>query len=100
LTSFCPGRRATGPIELDGLSRDLEASFVDLDGQLGGGPLDAEDVGVVAEGLDSGSSIAVIAIENLWAVPFVDAAGGEFVDQVWVQWTSWPRPVWSVRSSA
>ena len=30
------------------------------------------------------SSVAVVAVENLWAIPFIDAvrrAGGELVDQ-------------------
>jgi Family of unknown function (DUF6325) len=73
-----------GSLELGGLGSDLEPSFVDLDGQLGGGLLDAEDVGEVAAGIEPGNSIAVIAVENLWAVPFINAvrsAGGELVDQ-------------------
>lgn len=73
-----------GSVELAGLGPDLEPSFVDLDGQLGGGLLDAEDVDEVASGIEPGSSVAVIAVENLWAVPFINAvrsAGGELVDQ-------------------
>jgi hypothetical protein len=73
-----------GSLELGGLGSDLEPSFVDLDGQLGGGLLDAEDVGEVAAGIEPGNSVAVIAVENLWAVPFINAvrsAGGELVDQ-------------------
>jgi Family of unknown function (DUF6325) len=73
-----------GSVELAGLGPDLEPSFVDLDGQLGGGLLDAEDVDEVATGIEPGSSVAVIAVENLWAVPFINAvrsAGGELVDQ-------------------
>jgi hypothetical protein len=34
--------------------------------------------------MDPGSSVAVIAVENLWAVPFIEAvrgSGGELVDQ-------------------
>jgi uncharacterized membrane protein len=57
-----------GSIELAGLGADLEPSFV-------------EDV---AAGMDPGSSVAVIAVENLWAVPFIEAvrgSGGELVDQ-------------------
>jgi uncharacterized protein DUF6325 len=75
---------AVGSIELAGLSSHLEPAFVDLDGQLGGGLLDAEDVDEVAAGLEPGSSKAVVVIENLWAVPFVEAvrsAGGELIDQ-------------------
>jgi Family of unknown function (DUF6325) len=73
-----------GSVELAGLGPDLEPSFVDLDGQLGGGLLDAEDVDEVAADIEPGSSVAVIAVENLWAVPFIKAvrsAGGELVDQ-------------------
>jgi len=73
-----------GSIELGGLGPALEPSFVDLDGQLGGGLLDAEDVDEVAAGLEPESSVAVVVIENVWAIPFVDAvrnAGGELVDQ-------------------
>jgi hypothetical protein len=71
-------------VELAGLGADLEPSFVDLDGQLGGGLLDADDVEDVAAGIEPGSSVAVIAVENLWAVPFIEAvrsSGGELVDQ-------------------
>jgi Family of unknown function (DUF6325) len=73
-----------GSIELAGLGPELEPSFVDIDGQLGGGLLDAEDVDDVAAGIEPGSSIAVIAVENLWAIPFIDAvrsSGGELIDQ-------------------
>jgi Family of unknown function (DUF6325) len=73
-----------GSVELGGLGPELEPSFLDLDGQLGGGLLDAEDVDEVAAGLDAGSSVAVVVVENLWAIPFIDAvrsAGGELVDQ-------------------
>jgi hypothetical protein len=73
-----------GSIELAGLGKELEPAFVDLNGQLGGGLLDAEDVEEVAERLPAGSSVAVVAVENLWAIPFVNAisdAGGVLVDQ-------------------
>lgn len=73
-----------GSIELAGLGAELEPSFVDLDGQLGGGLLDAEDVEDVASGIEPGNSVAVIAVENLWAIPFINAvrsAGGLLVDQ-------------------
>jgi hypothetical protein len=74
-----------GSLELADLGPDLEPSFVDLDGQLGGGLLDAEDVEDVGRELDANSSVAVVAVENVWAVPFIKAvreAGGELVDQV------------------
>ena len=75
---------SVGSIELAGLGAELAPAFVDLDGQLGGGLLDAEDVEEVASALEPGSSMAVLAVENLWAVPFISAvrdAGGEVVDQ-------------------
>ncbi|HEU0042519.1 MAG TPA: DUF6325 family protein [Jiangellaceae bacterium] len=75
---------AVGSIELGGLGPELEPAFVDLDGQLGGGMLDAEDVEEVAKGLEPNSSMAVVVVENLWAVPFINAvrnAGGDLVDQ-------------------
>ena len=71
-------------VELAGLGPSLEPAFVDLDGQLGGGLLDADDVEDAAAGIDPGSSVAVIAVENLWAIPFIRAvrnSGGELVDQ-------------------
>lgn len=74
-----------GSVELAGLSADLEPAFVDIDGQLGGGLLDADDVELVADDLDPNSSVAVVAVENLWAVPFIKAvrsSGGELIDQV------------------
>jgi hypothetical protein len=73
-----------GSIELAGLGQDLQPAFADLDGQLGGGLLDKEDVDEVATALEPGSSVAVVVIENLWAIPFIDAvrdAGGDLVDQ-------------------
>lgn len=78
------GDGTVGSIELGDLGPELEPSFVDIDGQLGGGLLDAEDVEEVGATLEPNSSVAVIAIENLWAVPFIYAvrsAGGELIDQ-------------------
>ncbi len=73
-----------GWVELAGLGPDLEPAFADLDGQLGGGLLDAEDVEEVAAALPPGNSVAVLVVENTWAIPFVNAvrgAGGDVVDQ-------------------
>ncbi len=73
-----------GSIELGDLGPALEPSFVDLDGQLGGGLFDAEDVDEVSAGLEPGNSVAVVAIENVWAIPFISAvrnAGGELIDR-------------------
>lgn len=73
-----------GSLELAGLGADLEPHFVDLDGQLGGGLLDAEDVEDVGSRIEPGNSVAVLAVENLWAIPFINAvreAGGDVIDQ-------------------
>ena len=73
-----------GSLELGALGPHLDQAFIDVDGQLGGGLLDADDVDEVAKDLDPNSSIAVVAIENVWAIPFIDAvrkAGGELLDQ-------------------
>jgi hypothetical protein len=73
-----------GSLEVGALGPQLDQAFIDVDGQLGGGLLDAEDVDEVGKDLDLGSSIAVVAIENVWTIPFVAAvreAGGELVDQ-------------------
>jgi hypothetical protein len=88
-----------GSIELAGLGAELEPAFVDIDGQLGGGLLDAEDVEEVGTSLEPNTSVAVIAVENLWAIPFIDAvrrAGGELADQVRVP----SAVVGAVRSAA
>jgi len=73
-----------GSLELAAIGPKLDQAFIDVNGELGGGLLDAEDVGDVAKDLDANSSIAVLAVENVWAVPFIEAvraAGGELVDQ-------------------
>ena len=73
-----------GSIELAGLGPELLPAFADLDGQLGGGMLDAEDVEEGGGDLPPGNSVAVLVVENTWAIPFVNAvrgAGGEVVDQ-------------------
>ena len=74
-----------GSVELAGLGPDLQPAFADLDGQLGGGLLDAEDVAQVGAALDTNSSAALIVWENTWAERFVTAmrrADARVVDQV------------------
>jgi Family of unknown function (DUF6325) len=73
-----------GSVELAGLGPDLQPAFADLDGQLGGGLLDAEDVAQVGADLKPNSSAALIVWENTWAARFVTAmqhAGARVVDQ-------------------
>jgi hypothetical protein len=75
---------AVGSVELAGLGPELDPLFVDLDGQLGGGLLDAEDVAVAAQRLEPNSSAALLVWENTWAAPFVSAlrsADAQVVDQ-------------------
>src|SRR5215213_5786126 len=79
------GEGKVGSIELGALGPQLDEAFIDIDGQLGGGLLDPEDVDDVAKELEPNSSMAVVAVENIWAIPFIQAvrsAGGELVDQV------------------
>jgi hypothetical protein len=76
---------SVGVVELAGLGPDLEPSFVGIAGQLEGGLLDAEDGEEVAADLEPGTSAAVLAVENRWLIPFIDAvrrADGELVEQV------------------
>lgn len=73
-----------GVVELRELVQDVDADVVDLLDEIPGGWLDAEDAEEVAPGMAPDSSLALLAIENLWAIPFVEAvrdAGGEVVDQ-------------------
>ena len=58
--------------------------FIDVNGVIEGGLLDEEDVEEVGGELENNSSVAVLAVENLWAIPFIEAvrsAGGELVGQ-------------------
>lgn len=55
-----------------------------LAGQVHGGLLDHEDVDEIAADLDPNSSIALLVVENRWAVPFIDAvrnAGGQVLER-------------------
>jgi hypothetical protein len=73
-----------GWIDLEGLRPEVDPHFVGLEGHLGGGLLDLEDVDEVAPSLENDSSVAVVVVENLWASPFITAvrqAGGEVVDR-------------------
>jgi hypothetical protein len=72
-----------GSLELGDLGAELDPGFIDVNGELGGGLLDAEDVDEVAKDLPPGNSVAVLAVENLWAIPFIAAvrsAGGQLID--------------------
>lgn len=73
-----------GTIELAGLGPDLDPAFVGISGQFEGGLLDSDDAEEVAPNLEPGSSVALLAVENRWLIPFINAVrnnGGEVVDQ-------------------
>ena len=73
-----------GSVDLTGLGLELDPAFRDLDGQLTGGLLDAEDVDIAAEGLEPNTSVALIIWENCWAAHFVSTlrdADAKVVDQ-------------------
>ncbi len=73
-----------GWIELDSLRPKVDPHFTGLEGHLGGGLLDVEDVEEVAPSLDHDSSVAVVVVENSWAIPFITTvrrAGGTIVDR-------------------
>ncbi|MBO0843792.1 MAG: hypothetical protein J2P22_00035 [Nocardioides sp.] len=72
-----------GSLELAKLSPDLD-EYVEIIQTIPGGYLDDEDVEEIAPDLEPNSSVAALAVENLWAIPFVDAvrdADGEVMDQ-------------------
>jgi hypothetical protein len=73
-----------GVAELSSLLQDAEGQEGELLREVPGGWLDASDADEVLPGLERDTALAVLAIENLWAIPFVEAvrsAGGEVVDQ-------------------
>jgi hypothetical protein len=73
-----------GSVDLTGLGLELDPAFRDLDGQLAGGLLDADDVDIAAEGLEPNTSVALIIWENSWAAHFVSTlrdADAKVVDQ-------------------
>ena len=72
-----------GSVEIADLGDAVEP-FIDLDGAAPGGLLDEEDMAEAAEGLDNNSSVAVLVVENIWAIPFINSlrnAGAELIDQ-------------------
>jgi hypothetical protein len=74
---------ALGSLELAKLSPDLD-EYVEIIQTIPGGYLDEEDAEEIAPDVEPDSSVALLAVENLWAIPFVDAvrdADGEVLDQ-------------------
>lgn len=69
--------------ELDEVVQEVHPHLSDLEGHLGGGLLDREDVDDAAHGLAQDTSVTVVVVENLWAVPLINVVrerGGDLVD--------------------
>jgi uncharacterized membrane protein len=64
---------SVGSLEIADLGPDLHPAFVDVDGQLGMGLLDAEDVDTVAKDLEPNTSALMVVFENTWAARIATA---------------------------
>jgi uncharacterized membrane protein len=62
-----------GSLEIGDLGPDLQPLFVDIDGQLGMGLLDAEDVDTVGNDLSPNTSALMLVFENSWAARIATA---------------------------
>jgi uncharacterized membrane protein len=62
-----------GSLEIADLGPDMQPAFVDIDGQLGMGLLDAEDVDTVANDLAPNTSALMLVFENSWAARIATA---------------------------
>jgi uncharacterized membrane protein len=62
-----------GSLEVGAMGPDLQPLFVDVDGQLGLGLLDHEDVETVGKDLASNTSALMLVFENTWAAKFATA---------------------------
>jgi len=72
-----------GSLEIGDLGPDLRPAFVAVDGQVGAGLLEPEDVAEVGADLHPNTSALLLVFENTWAARFSGAcrrAGGELVD--------------------
>jgi len=81
---FKTAQGEVGWIDLDSLRAKVDPHFSGLEGHLGGGLLDLEDVDEVASSLDDDSSLVVVVVENSWAIPFIATvrrAGGVIFDR-------------------
>jgi hypothetical protein len=81
VTKDADGR--VGSLEIGDLGPDLRPAFVAVDGQVGAGLLEPEDVAEVGADLEPGTSALLLVFENTWAARFAGAcrrAGGELVD--------------------
>ena len=65
----------TAAVELSALDPDEASTYDDLDGEFGG-LLNDEDMELAAEGLEPGSSAALIVWENTWAARLAGAIRG------------------------
>ncbi len=62
-----------GSLEIADLGPDMQPAFVDVDGQLGFGLLDAEDVETVGTDLAVNTSALMLVFENTWAARIATA---------------------------
>jgi uncharacterized membrane protein len=67
------GDGTVGSLEIADMGPDLQPLFVDVDGQLGLGLLDAEDVETVGKDLEPNTSALMVVFENTWAAKFATA---------------------------
>jgi uncharacterized membrane protein len=67
------GDGAVGSLEIGAMGPDLHPLFVDVDGQLGLGLLDAEDVDTVGKDLQPNTSALMLVFENAWAARLATA---------------------------
>ncbi len=72
-----------GSLEIGDLGPEMMPAIVEVDGGLGLGLLDPEDVAEVGSDLKPNTSALLLVFENTWAARFAGAcrrAGGELVD--------------------
>jgi hypothetical protein len=62
-----------GSLEIADLGPDMQPAFIDVDGQLGMGLLDAEDVETVGNDLAVNTSALMLVFENSWAARIATA---------------------------
>jgi hypothetical protein len=72
-----------GSLEIGDLGPEMLPAFVEIDGGMGAGLLDPEDVATVGADLAPNTSALLLVFENTWAARFAGScrrAGGELVD--------------------
>jgi uncharacterized membrane protein len=64
---------AVGSLEIADMGPDMQPAFVDVDGKLGYGLLDEEDVETVGKDLAPNTSTLMLVFENSWAARIATA---------------------------